>query len=154
LEEGVENIESLAHHDLIDLMLKTRIPIRLIIDWYDQALLYLHSGQMDKERAITELRKFGVRTASDLISAAQNPDREVLKHVHGALGENPDGTRLWLLLTAIADADWMKNILYWRSLQRADLCCESVDKIMNKCEVSWPTRSGDAAAHAHAPAVV
>jgi hypothetical protein len=42
LDEGVTNIESLAHHDLIDLMLETRIPVPRLVDWLDQAVLYLH----------------------------------------------------------------------------------------------------------------
>ena len=42
LDEGVTNIESLAHHDLIDLMLETRIPVPRLVDWIDQAILYLH----------------------------------------------------------------------------------------------------------------
>src|SRR5262249_12400151 len=41
-EEGVTNVESLAHHDLIDLILATRIPIPRLVDWMDQAVLYLH----------------------------------------------------------------------------------------------------------------
>ena len=42
LDEGVTNIEGLAHHDLIDLMLETRIPVPRLVDWIDQAILYLH----------------------------------------------------------------------------------------------------------------
>jgi hypothetical protein len=49
-EEGVTNIESLAHHDLVDLILATRIPVARLVDWVDQAILYLHligaDGQM------------------------------------------------------------------------------------------------------------
>ncbi len=48
LDEGVTNIESLAHHDFIDLMMETRIPVARLVDWVDQAILYLHvslSGQ-------------------------------------------------------------------------------------------------------------
>lgn len=43
MEEGVENIENLAHHDLVDLILRTRIPVSVLIDWVDQAILYLHT---------------------------------------------------------------------------------------------------------------
>ena len=48
LDEGVTNIESLAHHDLIDLMLETRIPVPRLVDWIDQAVLYLHLGPEDE----------------------------------------------------------------------------------------------------------
>jgi len=53
LDEGVTNIESLAHHDLIDLMLETRIPVPRLVDWLDQAVLYLHL-QLDKGEEIDE----------------------------------------------------------------------------------------------------
>ena len=44
LDEGVSNVEGLAHHDLIELMLQTRIPAPRLVDWIDQAILYLHVG--------------------------------------------------------------------------------------------------------------
>ncbi|MDQ4070063.1 MAG: hypothetical protein M3203_11415, partial [Actinomycetota bacterium] len=42
LEAGIENVESLAHHNIIDLMLWTRIPTARLVDFVDQAILYLH----------------------------------------------------------------------------------------------------------------
>ena len=53
LEEGIENIENLAHHDLIDLVLHTRIPVPRLVDWVDQAVLYLHLGIVDTQAADT-----------------------------------------------------------------------------------------------------
>ena len=38
-DEGVTNIEGLAHHDFVDLLMKTRIPVPRLIDWVDQAIL-------------------------------------------------------------------------------------------------------------------
>jgi hypothetical protein len=43
LDEGVANIEALVHHDLVDLLLETRIPTARLVDWVDQAILYLHT---------------------------------------------------------------------------------------------------------------
>ncbi len=40
--EGVTDIHALAHSDLVELMLRTRIPISQLVDWTDQAILYLH----------------------------------------------------------------------------------------------------------------
>ncbi len=37
-------MEGLAHHDLIELLLQTRIPAPRLVDWTDQAILYLHVG--------------------------------------------------------------------------------------------------------------
>jgi hypothetical protein len=41
-EEGVDNIENLAHHNMIHLLVQTRIPVSRLVDMFDQAILYLH----------------------------------------------------------------------------------------------------------------
>lgn len=75
LEEGIENIENLAHHDLIDLMLRTRIPTPRVVDLVDQAILYLHvrdgADAQDPMDSLGKLRRIGVRTATDLLEAEQ-----------------------------------------------------------------------------------
>ena len=43
-EEGVNNVEALAHADIIDLMSSTRIPAAELVDWTDQAVLFLKVG--------------------------------------------------------------------------------------------------------------
>ena len=43
LDEGIANVEALANHDLIDLLLETRVPAARLIDWMDQAVLHLHT---------------------------------------------------------------------------------------------------------------
>ena len=43
-EEGVNNIEALAHADIVDLMSTTRIAAAELVDWADQAILYLRVG--------------------------------------------------------------------------------------------------------------
>jgi hypothetical protein len=51
LEEGIENIENLAHNNIVELMCQTRIPIERLIFLIDQAKLYLqceHSLQADE----------------------------------------------------------------------------------------------------------
>lgn len=95
LQEGIENLENLAHTDLVDLMLQTRVPLPTLIDWVDQAILYLHlrrtplecekensqtdknqgqNGKTDHSRTqlladIKALRTYGIRTATDLKEA-------------------------------------------------------------------------------------
>ncbi|MEK6336855.1 MAG: hypothetical protein AABM67_18175 [Acidobacteriota bacterium] len=67
LDEGVTNIESLAHHDLIDLMLETRIPVPRLVDWIDQAILYLHLtvDQNDEEKAKRKAEKKAVKAGGN-----------------------------------------------------------------------------------------
>jgi hypothetical protein len=43
-DEGVTNVQGLANDDIVELMLQTRIPAPRILDWVDQAILYLHAG--------------------------------------------------------------------------------------------------------------
>jgi hypothetical protein len=106
--EGVTNVEALAHHDLIELMLLTRIPVPRLIDWTDQAILYLHVGPDD--RAV--LRRYGIRTASDLVHAAATA-----KEPEGFLAILGDGDgkppRLGVVVEAIKDEAWMDSIRFW-----------------------------------------
>jgi hypothetical protein len=66
LEVGVEDMQNLATTDIVDLMLNTRIPVDRIIDWIDQAFLYLRV--IDKPSREL-LRSYGIRTATDLDDA-------------------------------------------------------------------------------------
>jgi hypothetical protein len=47
IDEGIENMENLAHAVLIELMLQTRIPLSTLIDWIDQSILFLYVGSRD-----------------------------------------------------------------------------------------------------------
>jgi hypothetical protein len=138
LDEGVTNIEALAHHDLIDLLLETRIPAGRLVDWVDQAILYLHlvnplseDGARHAYAASRQsLRKLGIRTATDLESvynghengALLNALRKALSpNAEGADGkalsgnaEDGDGARLEILLASFQDDEWMKYVRNWR----------------------------------------
>lgn len=65
VEEGVEDTQNLATADLGNVLLRTRIPPERLIDWVDQALLRLYARKSDLEH----LRRFGIRTATDLLDA-------------------------------------------------------------------------------------
>jgi hypothetical protein len=66
LEEGIEDMQNLGTASLVDLLLRTRIPVGRLIDWVDQAHLYLRVA--DESRRKT-LRTYGVRNATDLEAA-------------------------------------------------------------------------------------
>ena len=90
-EEGVENVQALATAPLHRLVLRTHFPTRRLVDWVDQALLYVHTANWpteDEAGAITReattpgaaptdgktdlfraLRFGGIRTATDLLAA-------------------------------------------------------------------------------------
>ena len=74
-------MQNLATANLVDLMLHTRMPISRLVDWVDQAFLYLRVGNgygrsSKTDQATTDesgdrklLRRYGVRTATDLLNA-------------------------------------------------------------------------------------
>ena len=114
-DEGVNNVEALAHHDLVELMLGTRIPVPRLVDWVDQAILYLHTvDEHGKPYGRDHLRACGIRTASDLITVHNNP---ALWQTLLAGDPVQPGDRLKLVAEAIADDEWMNDILAWRHTQ-------------------------------------
>lgn len=121
-DEGVTNVEGLAHHDLVDLMLQTRIPATRLLDWVDQAILHLHTNtdRQDKEafNLLLNLRRHGIRTATGLVEAhaqaiKRGEENQFLEQLSGP--ETKSIPRLRTVLDALAKEDWMGNILYWHS---------------------------------------
>lgn len=66
LEVGVEDMQNLSTTDIVDLMLNTRIPVDRIVDWVDQAFLYIRVTDRPSRDL---LRSYGIRTATDLDDA-------------------------------------------------------------------------------------
>jgi hypothetical protein len=130
-DEGVTNVESLAHHDLVELMLQTRIPVPRLLDWTDQAILYLHAGPRREDgdgptraKALETLRQYGLRTATDLDNAFDSAEtrRELNELVHILDGEKPAGpARLRVIKEALEDEEWMVNLRHWRDLENVVL---------------------------------
>ena len=92
IEEGIESIQNLCSANLVDLLLKTRIPVVRVIDWLDQAFLYLHLPKNpqrieDPPPSLVELRGLGIRTATELervwALADSSPGDEELKALLG-----------------------------------------------------------------------
>jgi hypothetical protein len=69
LEEGIDDMQNLATCNLLSVMLNTRVPVERLVDWIDQSILYLHLGKPvvdDAESPRDQLRRYGIRTATDL----------------------------------------------------------------------------------------
>jgi hypothetical protein len=78
IEEGIESMQNLCTASLVDLLLKTRLPVMRVVDWLDQAFLYLHlpkAGDAERPPALKGLRTLGIRTATDLRRVAEPRNR-------------------------------------------------------------------------------
>ncbi len=64
-EAGVDNAQNLANADLVELGLVTPYPLEQLLDWIDQARLYVHLRDDLKVS-----RTYRIRTASDLVALA------------------------------------------------------------------------------------
>ena len=99
-EEGIEDMQNLVSANLVDLMLRSRAPICRLVDWIDQAFLCLHLptardlGNADEgpEMPRAQLRRMGVRTASDLERAweALKDDAGFRSRISASLGMSTD----------------------------------------------------------------
>jgi diadenosine tetraphosphatase ApaH/serine/threonine PP2A family protein phosphatase len=95
LEEGIEDLQNLVTANIVEVMLHTRVPVGRLIDWIDQAILYLHlpaegrKATHDSER--DRLRRLGIRNATELL--------HTFKHVPDCDGERPsaDAMLRWAL---------------------------------------------------------
>jgi len=119
-QEGIVNVESFAHHDLINLVLETQIPVPRLVDWMDQAILYLHVIQMNtddgNQPAREKLREYGIRTATDLLAcwhAAGDRNEMELEQFKQLLG-NSKPYRLEVILDALSDDEWLERVKDWR----------------------------------------
>jgi len=86
LEVGIEDVQHLATANIVDTLLATRIPAQRLVDWVDQSLLQCRAGlpgcPIDEWKSKTwdpedstyqQLRKIGIRTASDLSYFVRSP---------------------------------------------------------------------------------
>jgi len=123
LDEGVTNVEGLAHHDLVELLLKTRIPASQLLDWVDQAILFIHcawtsdpiaDGGEDAPSVLTQLRGYGIRTATGLRRAYDEAEDKnaFLKIVATPPGRPPI---IKVVLDAIKEEDWMDALIHWHN---------------------------------------
>ena len=156
LEAGIENVESLAHHRMVDLMLWTRIPTSRLVDLVDQAILYLHlrgpvdldagaaslpeneDGQGGRKRRGVEdpedgarmhLCRHGIRTATDLeraVARAAERSHTERRRVLALLGRPSDVSRLGVVLDAMEDDEWLAYVRNWRETSSAGPVVRSV----------------------------
>ena len=133
--EGIVNVEGLAHHELIDLIIETRIPVPRLVDWVDQAILYLHLIGGSDANSRVKLRDFGIRTATDLLLAwkkAEDRKDNSLQSLKQLLGGEDQLNRLEVIRDALSDDEWMNVVSEWRKDRPPK--CEVVQAIPTTAE--------------------
>lgn len=102
-EEGIEDLQGLTTANLVDVLLRTRVPIARLVDWLDQAFLYLRlpAGQ-DGKKVRGQLRTLGIRGATDLerVWPAPGEDEELRRGIIAALGDDGSVATVESLLRA------------------------------------------------------
>ena len=116
LEVGVEDMQNLATTDIVDLMLNTRIPVDRIVDWIDQAFLYLRVEDTKTEKPRALLRSYGVRHATDLLDLmrGENAD-EYAKLLDGP--EEP--SRMRALVATLETEHNFQHVRAWKRYKTA-----------------------------------
>jgi hypothetical protein len=77
LEEGIEDMQNLVSANLVDVMLRSRVPITRLVDWLDQACLAMRLPVSTKKfSALKRLRAIGIRSATDLEGIWRSPLRD------------------------------------------------------------------------------
>lgn len=127
LELGIEDMENLATSNLVDVVLHSRVPVSRLVDWVDQAHLYLHLAPKSEDPNTRRiLRRLGVRTATaledavrpeglarGLVSAEEN--RELVNDLRCALnrdGLTPSVTTS--LLKTFENDPNLKHVRHWK----------------------------------------
>lgn len=150
-DEGVTNVQALARHDVVELMLQTRVPAPRLLDWVDQAILHLHSnvgGKVDgnPDTLLSNLRRYGIRTVTDLLEASDEA-RERGNH-EGFLellsGKASDGNipRLQIVLDVIKDEEWVAQLRCWHKSQAVREEVLHVPVPLHEPKDTWP-RTGE-----------
>jgi hypothetical protein len=107
-EEGITSVQALARHDLVDLILSSRIPVPRLIDWVDQAILLQHVP----EDVATTLRRLGIRTATDYLQICT--DTSAFRQLSRALAKLSNGLSAELLRIVLNGDEWLSYIENWR----------------------------------------
>ncbi|MFY0563396.1 hypothetical protein ACN28E_06085 [Archangium lansingense] len=126
-DEGVTNVQALARHDVVELMLQTRVPAPRLLDWVDQAILHLHSnigGQAEgggPDPLLPTLRRYGIRTVTDLLEASEKAqkrgDHDKFLELMSGAAVNGGIPRLQVVLDAIKDEEWVEQLRCWHKTQ-------------------------------------
>ena len=119
VELGVENVQHLATANLVEVLLRSRVPVSRLVDWLDQAylLLQLPADADQRKQVRTDLEHLGVRTATDLDRAVASAcDDGALRDEVARILDLP----ACAVQAVIAALDHSPNYLHVRAFRAAD----------------------------------
>lgn len=138
-QEGIVNVESFAHHELIRLVLETRIPVPQLVDWMDQAILYLHVIPESSDNPSINLRDYGIRTTTDLLTCWDAAvARQGINDFKKLLGDKSP-YRLEVIRDALQDDEWLDRVLDWRNDTEREPLKLQADPKSFEGKVDWAT---------------
>ncbi|MBW3669124.1 MAG: hypothetical protein KY443_07925 [Actinobacteria bacterium] len=128
LEEGIEDMQNLLTANLPEVILHTRVPVGRLVDWIDQAHLYLRLpplSKADRKDRLTSkhlrcvLHRVGVRDASGFLDAFPLDDHGALRPVGATSVDAVQSAGMSAAQVAtisrIVDADpGMETVWRWR----------------------------------------
>lgn len=122
--EGITNVQALATHDVIDLMLKTRIPVARLLDWLDRAILLLHIAPLagpdddDEAKYLARLEQSGVSGIIDLLELLPISSDETVAKANAPFlapsDQEESADRLLLAIRAVEHREWVAYLRNWR----------------------------------------
>ncbi|WP_174189622.1 hypothetical protein [Nocardia barduliensis] len=83
IEEGIEDMQSLVTANLVDVILHTRVPLGRLVDWIDQAQLYLH---LDHSEVTRRERRQSLRYDNNRSSERAAEEPSWTAQLSGSLG--------------------------------------------------------------------
>ena len=97
LEESIEDMQNLCTANFVDVMLHTRVPAGRLVDWVDQAFLYLHfdraeRGRWEEYRARRRSKKALEKQQEAVKNSSQPQQANKMQHVSKMEGHR-EGSR-------------------------------------------------------------
>jgi hypothetical protein len=94
---GITNVSSLVSASVIGLSIDSALPTPRLVDWIDQGILRLAIARSLDGGDLSLLRRFGIRTASDLLRSFDVEELAGYDKLRSVVGSNPsmNGVRNW-----------------------------------------------------------
>jgi hypothetical protein len=130
LEEGIEDMQSLATANFVDVILHTRVPVGRLVDWVDQANLYLHLDRIERgwvERRFPMSRENGQVKTHRLAHGSVTATSRAGTRTRTALRQLGIGKATDLLKAFPPDSAWAAHL---RALEKGGLDLNQVRTIV------------------------